>query len=699
MGLAGSSRISARGLMLAPLLFFTEIPEARASCWIGGDAEVRRMQALVDSDPRTALPQIETMIESARRRGDPDKLGWLLSVQAAAYTNLEHDEEVVRLTENLLGMEITTPLLRAQVLINTLTLLSDEQSPKIVQTISELESFQARFPKGTASHVCTTNAIALLYRLMGNEDKAIRLGGNAYREAKRAGLEDAAGIIAWDLSTTFLRAGDAVEADSLARQAELWAAKKGYTVYLLLATWQRTQIYDDVEPDRAAPKYIELARRAREVGLNPTAYETSACRSLVKSRQFKLALRYCSIARKSNNSDSIVTDFIIDLYLGEAELALGRPGQALTIFDALMAQPPTPITEPGRPKLLTLRAQANAELGNFAEAYKDTVSAMEITAQTNAVAQAQEVSQLRARFGTDRQRIANAELERDLARAEVRDQQRNTWLIAGGGWLALLAAMLVWVIYSGRRHRRKLEKLAAEARELARTKAGLLATMSHEIRAPLGSLVLASSRLAQSAGIPDDSRLKADRLGQAADSLLNQLDDLLLFSRIDAKQLPVFPDWFAPEKLVNEAAGLLDAKAQDAGVEIVVTIGDDMFDQIHCDGKRITQVLTNLIDNAIKHSGGKRIDVTLAALANDQFEIVVSDDGAGIPEDQLPLIMRSFAQVDGATSSETGFGLGLAICKGLVELMGGYLVLESPQGSGLHVKICMPQAEGLSIAA
>ncbi|MGQ3180180.1 MAG: sensor histidine kinase, partial [Blastomonas fulva] len=140
-------------------------------------------------------------------------------------------------------------------------------------------------------------------------------------------------------------------------------------------------------------------------------------------------------------------------------------------------------------------------------------------------------------------------------------------------------------------------------------------------------------------------------------------------------------------------------KVDAAGMAIGSTFGPGAPEKVYGDANRTAQLLTNLIENAARHSGGKLIEVKIEGAPDGQYAMTVSDDGVGIAEDALPLMMRSFAQVDGSMSSAEGFGLGLAICKGLAELMGGSIALDSPPGSGLHVKICMPAEVTLSKAA
>jgi signal transduction histidine kinase len=683
-------------LILVYLLTF----EAQASCWAGGDSEIRRYQILADSAPLTALPLIDSALREARQRKQIEKVGWLISAQAAALVNLSRDEDALKAVAKASGLIGLSPELRADILNRQMPITYEEPSPELTLRIDELSKIARKFPKGSSAHVCTQNTIANLYRAQGDFERAVRISGDAYREAKQAKLDDAAGYIALTLSVTISMTGDLEEAEALALEVEKWATQKRYSVFMVFIRLHRAQLAISNQPQKALKLYKDAARRAKEIGVSPTGGEMGVCRYYLKVEEnLPLARKYCQIARQNVPENENIIEFIIDKALGDIELADNRPRQALAIFDSLLAQPMVPVLMPHAGKTFEARAQAHAMRGEFEAAYKDLASAAEIASDVNRSVQDRDMKSLRARFAWDRQRIANAELERDLALAEARDKVRNTWLMAGGAGALGVSAMLLWIIYSGRRHRHQLEGLAVEARELARTKADLLATMSHEIRAPLGSLVLASARLAQSAGIPNDSRQKAEYLGAAADRLINQLDDLLLFSRIDSRQLPVSSDWFDIAAVVANAIKLAEPKVDAAGMAIRSTFGPGAPEKVYGDANRTAQLLTNLIENAARHSGGKLIEVKIEGAPDGQYAMTVSDDGVGIAEDALPLMMRSFAQVDGSMSSAEGFGLGLAICKGLAELMGGSIALDSPPGSGLHVKICMPAEVTLSKAA
>ncbi|ASR53228.1 sensor histidine kinase [Blastomonas fulva] len=690
--------LSGRSASLIALMFLIT-SDARANCWTGGDSEVRRMQLLVESNPAAALPKIASALARARKQGDSEKVGWLLSTQTAAYVALSLDDKGKKSAEEALAIKGLSLPLRADLYYVSLVFIYTSPRPEIEKRINELNVLKSQVPKESASGLCATITIATLHRALADFEKAIRMSGYVYRAAKRSDLDDIAALATLTMAINLLMAGDVDEADALAKEAEVWAKKKGYIVRFWLATYVRAQIALKPKPAVAAIKFTNYAAGARKLGMSTTAAEGGACRALVASNQMTKAARYCLTARQNADRTDVLATFLLEESLGEIDLALGKPAEALKRFNGLLAEPLAPVFKARADRVLALRAKAKAQLGNYDSAYEDATAAMKISTERNEAMQEREIARLRARFSWDRQRIANAELERDLARAEARDKVRNTWLISGGAGALGVSAMLLWIIYSGRRHRHQLEGLAVEARELARTKADLLATMSHEIRAPLGSLVLASARLAQSAGIPNDSRQKAEYLGAAADRLINQLDDLLLFSRIDSRQLPVSSDWFHIAAVVANAIKLAEPKVDAAGMAIRSTFGLGAPEKVYGDANRTAQLLTNLIENAAKHSGGKLIEVKIEGAPDGQYAMTVSDDGVGIAEDALPLMMRSFAQVDGSMSSAEGFGLGLAICKGLAELMGGSIALDSPPGSGLHVKICMPAEVTCSKAA
>jgi PAS domain S-box-containing protein len=229
-------------------------------------------------------------------------------------------------------------------------------------------------------------------------------------------------------------------------------------------------------------------------------------------------------------------------------------------------------------------------------------------------------------------------------------------------------------------------KQAAEVAQLAaedanRAKSEFLANMSHEIRTPMTVFMSAVEQLQQLDTVPEHQQLLglADRASQRLHNLVNEILD---FSRIEARRIELMESWFNPRTCLQEIMTLMTAKAREKGLRLELAISPTIPESLLGDQQRLGQVLLNLIGNAVKFSDEGVVKLAVQ-LHDGSLEFSVSDTGIGIPADKLEHIFETFSQVDSsATRRYGGTGLGLAISKGLVELMGGRISVRSRLGKG-----------------
>ncbi len=232
----------------------------------------------------------------------------------------------------------------------------------------------------------------------------------------------------------------------------------------------------------------------------------------------------------------------------------------------------------------------------------------------------------------------------------------------------------------------QLVQALREAEQASRAKGEFLANMSHEVRTPMNA-IMGLARLLEEGPLDRRERAYVQRMKVASRSLLNILNDLLDVARIEAGRLTLEHTAFQLDDVLQNIAVLTAANAWSKGVEPVFAIAPEVPAALVGDPVRLEQVLLNLIGNAVKftESGEVVLAVTAARRTPDHAVLAfhVRDTGIGIAPDQQLRMFEPFSQGDSSTSRKYGgAGLGLAIARRLVELMGGTLVVESALGEG-----------------
>lgn len=245
---------------------------------------------------------------------------------------------------------------------------------------------------------------------------------------------------------------------------------------------------------------------------------------------------------------------------------------------------------------------------------------------------------------------------------------------------------------------RELAEARDQALEASRVKSDFLASMSHEIRTPLNAIIGMSELLAETRLNPDQKRY-VEVFRKASEALLSLVNDILDLSKIEARQLVLENIAFDLEEVIEEAAEIYALKAAEKGIELNFHIDPDVHTTRLGDPARLRQILLNLISNALKFTEEGEISIRVRNTGEsvpDRLEFSVSDTGIGIPPEKLDLIFGSFTQADSSTTRKYGgTGLGLNICRRLVELMQGDIRVESEQGRGSNfiLTVSMPITE------
>ncbi len=237
---------------------------------------------------------------------------------------------------------------------------------------------------------------------------------------------------------------------------------------------------------------------------------------------------------------------------------------------------------------------------------------------------------------------------------------------------------------------------AAEA--AARAKTDFLAHMSHEIRTPMNGII-GMNRLLLATALEAPQRVYAEAVDSSAKALLIIINDILDVSKLEAGRVTIESIEFDLDSLVRDVVALLQPRAAEKGLRLVVDIDPAAQGRFRSDPTRLRQVLLNLIGNAVKFTAAGEVRVRLRreseSEAGVKLRLEVIDTGIGIPVASRARLFEKFSQADGSiTRRFGGTGLGLAISRQLVELLGGEIGVESEEGKGscFHVSLRLVRA-------
>ena len=243
---------------------------------------------------------------------------------------------------------------------------------------------------------------------------------------------------------------------------------------------------------------------------------------------------------------------------------------------------------------------------------------------------------------------------------------------------------------------RKLQNAKQAAETANQARGDFLATMTHELRTPLSG-VIGMAGLLNRTRLDSEQREYVDSINTSAGVLQGLIGDILDLSKIDAGKLELKPVSFELRETLSETCWALSNQSLDKGVELICRVAPDLPQQVYGDPLRFRQILFNLIGNAVKFTDSGHIHVDARAVpAADGFtkpylQIQISDTGIGIPADRVDHVFDSFWQADhSSTRRHGGTGLGTAISRDLVALMGGTIGVESVEDEGSTFTVKLP---------
>lgn len=243
--------------------------------------------------------------------------------------------------------------------------------------------------------------------------------------------------------------------------------------------------------------------------------------------------------------------------------------------------------------------------------------------------------------------------------------------------------------------RLEAEKARVEAEKANRAKSVFLATMSHEIRTPMNG-VMGMTALLEETELSQEQKEYTAIIRSSGESLLGVINDILDFSKIESGKMELEANDFHLRNCIEDVLDLFATKANKYGIDLVLQMGNTIPVLVNGDALRLRQILMNLVGNAVKFTEEGEVFVHVQLLHQKEealeLSIEVRDTGIGIPTEKIERLFKSFSQLDSSTTRKYGgSGLGLVICKKLIEMMGGQIQVQSEEGDGsaFSFNICL----------
>lgn len=236
-----------------------------------------------------------------------------------------------------------------------------------------------------------------------------------------------------------------------------------------------------------------------------------------------------------------------------------------------------------------------------------------------------------------------------------------------------------------------LKRAKEIAEETSKTKTGFIASMSHEFRTPLNAILGYTQILGQSSSLKDAEKGHVRTISDAGEQLLGMVTDILELSTLDSERSKLDAELVALQPFMKDLALQYTKKAKEEGLKFEYSLDMQAPEIVELDLDKVTSIIKNLLSNAIKFtkSGAVGFSYSIKSeLGRDFLLIEVKDTGIGISEDTLKNIYQPFWQLDSLKNN--GTGLGLTLCKRLVEFLGGTIELKSKLGKGTIVNVLIP---------
>ena len=270
-------------------------------------------------------------------------------------------------------------------------------------------------------------------------------------------------------------------------------------------------------------------------------------------------------------------------------------------------------------------------------------------------------------------------------------------VLAGGSLFVFFMYKMLHSITERILENEQMEAKLLAAEEASRAKTVFLSSMSHEIRTPMNTIIGLDNLALKDKALSPRTRDQLEKIGFSAKHLLGLINDILDMSRIESGRMELKNEVFSCHELLEQVNVIAESQCEEKGLHYCVEVLGSTAETFIGDDLRLKQVLINMLGNAVKYTDAPGVvSLTVEQLEGDsddrcRLRFVVRDNGIGIDRDFLPRIFESFTQEDHSkTNRYGGSGLGMAITKKFVDLMGGEISVESEKGVGSAFTVTVP---------